>query len=151
MARQQSRKKRNERLKRVLWPWLQYLGISQRKDVTWCWVDTLGKAPWSTTEPVAKCTTNYPYGEIHLSLVGKEIDLLDDDELEEVLLHELMHGDVFAPIRTAVNNTKNKTLMTEVGTLEETAADLLKHWLIRLRNRGGKLPPSGGSLRTSRG
>lgn len=140
MARQQSRRKRNERLRRIMYPWLLYLGISQRKNVTWCWTDKVALAPWSNTEPAAECVTNYPYREIHFCFVGKQIDQLEDDHLEEVLLHELMHGDVFGSIRTVVNATDNEALIVEVGKLEESAAELLKHWLIRLRDRGGKLP-----------
>ncbi len=154
MARQQSRKKRNERVERLLTPWLNYLGISQRYNVTWCWTDKVEEAPWSSgmtfSTPAAEGCANYPYRTIHMCLVGKLIDEVDDDELEHLLLHETLHGDVFWPIRRILNrlvfkdedtvHPKLKGDHAEYGTLEESAVDLLTHWLVRLRDRGGKLP-----------
>lgn len=153
MARQ-SNKKRNERLERLLTPWLNYLGISQRYNVTWCWTTKVEEAAWSSggdySAPAAEGYANYPYRVIHMCMVGRLIDQMDDGEFERLLLHETLHGDVFWPMRRIINRLVFKEDGTvhpklqgdkdEHGILEESAVDLLTHWLIRLRDRGGKLP-----------
>ena len=154
MARKKrvTKKQREERLRRLIWPWLWWLGIHQRYRVSWCWVSKMESGPWmkgQVAENKAAATGfgNYPYREIHLCLVRWPFDTHDDDDIEHMLLHELLHADVLWPMRRIMNgltaDSKGKVIpkrqadRTEYATLEESAVDLLTHWLMRLKPEGG--------------
>lgn len=146
MARKKrvTKKGREERLRRILWPWLWWLGIHQRYKVTWCWVDKLESGPWmkgQVDEDSAAATAygQYPYREVHLCLAMRPFDDSADAQLEHMLLHELLHADVLWPLRRILNGLTESgdSDRVEYATLEESAVDLLTHWLIRLKPATG--------------
>ncbi len=154
MARKKrvTEKAREERLRRVLWPWLWWLGMHQRYQVEWCWNDKLDRGPWAKGQaeesPVlATAFGTYPYRQLHICLAKPAFDSVDDGVLEHALLHELLHADVLWPLRRILNgltedNEGNVPQALQAdrnayGTLEESAVDLLTHWLIRLKPVGG--------------
>lgn len=139
-------KKRNERLRFIIWPWLWWLGIAQRYQIEWSWANKIDPGPWSSGQPdveaaAAEGMGHYPYRTIVITISRKAFDRLDDEQVEEMLLHELMHADLFWPLRRIVNRMTetlvDKSDRVEYGTLEEAAADLVKHWLLRMKPKDG--------------
>lgn len=146
MARKKriTKQQRNDRLRRLMWPWLWWLGIHQRYRVDWCWQDKLDSGHESKGDveerPVlATAFGRYPYRQLHLCLAAPAFDDMDDDGLEFALLHELLHADVLWPLRRILNSlTEDEGQQrAEYATLEESAVDLLTHWLMRLKPEKG--------------
>lgn len=147
-----TKQQRNDRLRRLMWPWLWWLGIHQRYRVDWCWNDRLEGGPWTKCEAeelpiLATAFGRYPYRQLHICLATQPFDDMDDDELEHALIHELLHADVFWPLRRILNGITEDSKgnvpqalqadRTEYGTLEESAVDLIAHWLMRLKPEKG--------------
>ncbi len=129
---------RHKKIKRAADGLLDWLGVAQQWRLIITFVDSLPESGGHRSGAVAAITEDYPYRTINIVWLREAVDVLEEDVLQEVTLHELLHILLFgAAYRFTGTFTATKKLTDEWMDIEEAAVDLATHFLTRLRPAGG--------------
>lgn len=117
---------------------LDWLGVSQQWRIIVAFVDSLPKSGSHRSGAVATVTEDYPYRTLTIVWLREAVDVLEEDVLQEVTLHEILHILLFgAAYRFTDPLTRTQKLTAEWMDIEEAAVDLATHFLTRLQPAGG--------------
>lgn len=126
---------RAEKVQMAVRAMLLWFGFLHQYRLTVSFTDTLEEI---TKRPNAVATVrdNYPYRNIEMMFKRSFVDKADDDQIQEIVLHEIMHVFLFGPIDRYLEK-RGLSRDQEYADIEESIVELPTMWLTRLQQEIG--------------
>lgn len=117
---------------------LSWLGVTHQWRIRLEFVDEFSSSRGNRSGAVASIDEDYPYRTLTLTWLRTAVDGYDEETIEELTLHELLHTLLFgAAYRFATIYAQEHHRTEEWMNIEEAAVDLAAHFLTRGRPEGG--------------
>ena len=137
-------KKREKRILKYLDLWSDFLGVNQTYHLEAVIIDTCScNSEGMLTEgiPLAVTEVQFPYRDATISFTREGVDECEEEELERVVIHELLHV-IMSPMGTRggwkaisrMQDLPDKDLLSVLSIFEEEVTDVLTRVLLRLKD-----------------
>lgn len=142
-------RRRRDRLSRLTYGWSLWLGVQQTYHVTVSFVNEIERANktdgvGSEERAAAAIVSGWPYRDLNMEFNRELFDDATDKELETLVLHELLHPLLFDVIKQVIDKRgMADEVLRRYNAAEESAVDLMAHYLMRLRPARGFDPETG--------
>lgn len=115
---------------------LVWMGFLQRYRLVTVFVDDLGIN--SRPSAIAAVESDYPYCDVTVKLKREFVDIADKEVIEETMLHEILHVELFGAVDRWVDNEAERgSKNLEYLNCQEEAVDRMTLWLTRQRHELG--------------
>lgn len=126
---------RHEKIKHATRPLLLWFGFLQQYRLTISFTDDL-ELP-NRPDAVASIADQYPYRAVELLLKRSWVDKADEENIQEIMIHEILHILLFSPVDRYLQKRGLKPDQEYVD-LQEVLVELPVMWIMRFYGDLGK-------------